>query len=163
MCPSVEAPKNIVCAQKSCGEGARRTLTDGEWRRQRRPWLSLSAHSQSMPANSGAKDASIARSAPGIICTGEIRKVIGNSGSMAAFLLVIVDQLVLLTCLEWCKTAHSVVICMDQALLKRGSRPAAHNFQLAPPGGPTALSASGASDEIINEDITATAAPSGAS
>jgi hypothetical protein len=58
---------------------------------------------------------------------------------MAAFLLVIVDQLVLLTCLEWCKTAHSVVICMDQALLKRGFRPPARKFQLDPLGTPTAL------------------------
>jgi len=29
---------------------------------------------------------------------------------MAAFLLIVVDQPVLLTCVEWCKSAHSVVI-----------------------------------------------------
>ena len=34
---------------------------------------------------------------------------------MASFLLIVVDRLVLLTCVEWCKIAHSVVICMEQA------------------------------------------------
>ena len=58
---------------------------------------------------------------------------------MAAFPAVLIDQPVLLTYVEWCETAHSAVIGMDQALLKCGSRPHPLNYQLDPPGGPTAL------------------------
>ena len=57
------------------------------------------------------------------------------SPSMAAFPAVLIDQPVLLTYVEWCETAHSAVIGMDQALLKCGSRPHPLNYQLDPPGG----------------------------
>lgn len=59
--------------------------------------------------------------------------------SMAAFLLIVADRLVLLTYVEWCKFAHSVVICMEQVLLKSGSRPSARNFNSTPLVPPTAL------------------------
>ena len=58
---------------------------------------------------------------------------------MAAFSPVAVEGLVLLACVEWWKTAHSVVIRVDQAHLKHESRPRSHNYQLDPQGTPTAL------------------------
>ena len=74
----------------------------------------------------------MARSAPGIIYSEDIRKSIGNCSAMAAFSLVAVEGLVLLTCVEWWKTAHSVVIRVDQAHLKHESRPGSRNSQLDP-------------------------------
>ena len=58
---------------------------------------------------------------------------------MAAFSLVAVEGVVLLTCVEWWRTAHSVVIRVDQAHLKHESRPRSRNSQLGPQGTPTAL------------------------
>ena len=92
-----------------------------------------------MSASSTAEDASMARSAPGIIYAEDIRKSIGNCGAMAAFSLVAVEGVVLLTCVEWWRTAHSVVIRVDQAHLKHESRPRSRNSQLGPQGTPTAL------------------------
>ena len=65
----------------------------------------------------------MARSPHCIIYSEEIRKSIGNCGAMAAFTLVAVEGLVLLTCVEWWKTAHSVVISVGYAHLKHESRP----------------------------------------
>ena len=42
---------------------------------------------------------------------------------MAAFLLIVVNRLVLLTCVEWCKSEHTAVIRVEQALLKCGFSP----------------------------------------
>ena len=58
---------------------------------------------------------------------------------MAAFSPVAVEGLVLLTCVEWWKTAHSVVIRVDQAHLKHESRSRSRNSQLDPQGTPTTL------------------------
>ena len=59
---------------------------------------------------------------------------------MAAFSPVAVEGLVLLACVEWWKTAHTVVIRVDQAHLKHESRSRSRNSQLDPQGTPTALS-----------------------
>ena len=82
----------------------------------------------------------MARSAHSFIYSEEIRKSIGNCGAMAAFTLVAVEGLVLLTCVEWWKTAHSVVISVGYAHLKHESRPRSRNSQLGPQGTPTAAS-----------------------
>ena len=58
---------------------------------------------------------------------------------MAAFSPVAVEGLVLLACVEWWKTAHSVVIRVDQAHLKHESRSRSRNSQLDPQGTPTTL------------------------
>ena len=58
---------------------------------------------------------------------------------MAAFSPVAVEGLVLLACVEWWKTAHTVVIRVDQAHLKHESRSRSRNSQLDPQGTPTAL------------------------